>query len=59
MRNRSRTLFCGVTLPIYMASNVSVTSKLFTDHRRDRHSLVPDIKVEALVPPNVLLSVAA
>ena len=59
MRNCSRTLFYGVTLASYMASNVSVTSPLFTDHRGDRHSLVPDIQADSLLPPSALLPSAA
>lgn len=48
--NRERTLFYGVTLAGYLATSFSVTSPIFLDHRGDRQSLVPDIKMEPLAP---------
>ena len=55
MRNPDRTLLYGITLLEYLASSVPVTAPLFTDHRHDRQSLVPDIRADSLLGPNLLL----
>jgi hypothetical protein len=54
MRNPGRTLFYGVTLVDYLASGLGVTAPLFLDHRGDRQSLVPEMKIESLVAPDLL-----
>ncbi len=56
VRNQNRTLFYGVTLLEYLATNFAVTSPVFRDHRQQRHSLVPDIKLPSTIALRALQS---
>jgi hypothetical protein len=56
-RNRQRSLFYGVSLPDYLASEEPLTSPLFTDHRGQRLGLLPASPLSA--PPHAKLALSA
>jgi len=55
----NRTLFYGITLGDYLTTLYPVTSPCFLDHRGQRQSLIPDIKVTSLLSPIALHSARA
>jgi hypothetical protein len=56
IRDPNRTLFYGITLAEYVATQLPVTSPRFLDHRGQCQSLIPEVRVASLLSPAVLLA---